>query len=544
MASFDCHTGGVAMFNMFAPRQYQQEAIQAIEAGQARGVNRPLVSLPTGCGKTVIFSQLIDRRSNQGKSLIICHREELLTQAQTKVGIVNPRLSTGIIKAENNELDRDVLIASIQTLSRPSRLAQLPSDIATIIIDEAHHSCADSYKNLLESLGSFRTDSPPLTLGVTATPERLDKKALSNIFQEIVYQKNILEMMIAGYLCDLRAMQVKLNIDFSKLRVSMGDYAETELSKAMVEAKAPLLIAEKVSKFATNRKTLIFTPSVDLAYKVAKCCQDLGLSAQAIDGSVDSSTRKDILQRFESGSLSILVNCNLLTEGFDCPRVDCIVMARPTKSKSLYMQCIGRGTRLHPDKQNCLIIDLVGCTTDFNLMSVGKAFNLPEEKLSQLSILEWWEEEQEAEKERRSAAEKLLAENKHLETKVIDLFNRSCFNWLKPNNRRYVLSTGQGMVVIDRVDLSDRWIVYFNFQDRKQLLGKDLPLSFATGIAEDFARKQNLDKLLSKDAPWRSRPVSDKQKQALRKLGIALRPGLTAGQASDLIAAYWGNRAS
>ena len=532
------------MVNIFAPRQYQQEAIAAIDSGLARGITRPLVSLPTGTGKTVIFSQVADQRSNKGRSLIIAHREELLEQAANKIKIISPNLSTGIIKAESNDLDRDVLIGSIQTLSRSSRLSQLPSNISTIIIDEAHHTPSNSYKLVLESLGSFRDDNPPLTLGVTATPERLDKRALSSIFQEIVYQKNILEMMIAGYLCDLRAMQVKLSIDFNKLRVADGDFIEKEVSKAMLEAQAPLLIAEKVSKFASNRKTLIFTSNVDLAYKVAKACQDLGLASAAIDGTVDSDTRKEILQRFESGNLSVLVNCNLLTEGFDCPRVDCIVMARPTQSKSLYMQCVGRGTRLHPDKQNCLIIDLVGLTTTFDLMSVSKAFDIPEQKLSQLSILGYLQEEQEAEKERRSAASSLLYQNKFLETRAIDLFNRSVFNWLKPNSRRYVLSTGQGMVVIDRLDLSNKWLVYFDFQGTKQVLGRDLPLSFATGIAEDFARKQNLDKLLSKDAPWRQKPASDKQKVTLQKLRIALTPGLTMGQASDLIASYWGNRAS
>lgn len=530
------------MINIFAPREYQTECLSAIESGLARGITRPLVSLPTGTGKTVIFAQLIDKRAKEGRSLILCHREELLTQSQAKVGIVNPNLSTGIIKAESNELDRDVLIGSIQTLSRPNRLKQLPSDIATLIIDECHHSTSESYKLVLERLGSFRDDKPPLTLGVTATPERLDRKNLNDIFQEIVYQKNILEMIIAGYLTDLRALQIKLNIDFNKLKTSTGDYAEIELSQAMLEAKAPILIAEKVAKFASNRKTIIFTSNVDLAYKVAKCCQDQGLAAQAIDGNLDSITRKEILQRFETGSLSILVNCNLLTEGFDQPRIDCIVMARPTKSKSLYMQCVGRGTRLHPDKQNCLIIDLVGCTTDFNLMTIGQVFGIPEQKLSQLSIVEYLQEQEQQEQERRSATSRLLAQNKFLETRAIDLFNRSVFNWLKPSNRRYLLSTSQGMVVIDRVDLSDKWLVYFNFQGSKQVLGRDLPLSFATGIAEDYARKQNLGKLLSKDASWRSRPISQKQIEALQKLKIALKPGLTAGQASDLISSYWGKQ--
>lgn len=527
---------------IFEPRPYQQEAIAAIESGLTRNITRPLVSLPTGTGKTIIFSQLINKRAKEGRSLIIAHREELLSQAKEKIGIINPNLSTGIVKAVTNEVDRDVLVSSIQTLIRPNRLNQLPNDIATIIVDEAHHTPSDSYRLVLEQLGAFRDDNPPLTLGVTATPERLDRKALSNIFQEIVYQKNILEMMIAGYLCDLRAIQIKLDIDFNKLKTSMGDYQEQELSKVLLEAKAPNLIAEKITKFAPNRKTLIFVPNVDLAYKVAKACQDLGLSAKAIDGSLDSQSRKEILEQFDNGTVSILVNCNILTEGFDCPSVGCVVMARPTKSKSLYMQCVGRGTRLHPDKQNCLVIDLVGVTTSFDLMTVGKAFGLPEQKLSQLSIMEYLQEEQEAEKERRSATARLLAENQFLQTRVVDIFNRSVFNWIKPNNRRYVLSTGKEMIVIERVDLIDKWTVYVSNRTSKELLAQDLPLTYATSLAEDYVRKQNLDKLLAKDASWRNRPVSQNQLATLRKLRIAINPNLTMGQASDLIAGFLAKR--
>jgi ATP-dependent helicase IRC3 len=527
---------------IFEPRPYQQEALAAIESGLTRNITRPLVSLPTGCGKTVVFSQLIAKRAKEGRSLIIAHREELLNQAKEKIAIVSPNLSTGIVKAESNQVDKDVLIASIQTLARANRISQLPNNINTIIIDEAHHSPSDSYKLVLEHLGVFRDDNPPLTLGVTATPERLDKKALSNIFQEIVYQKNILEMMIAGYLCDLRAIQIKLDIDFNKLKTSMGDYAEIELSQAMLEAKAPSLIAEKVSKFASDRKTLIFTPNVELAYQIADACQELGLAAKAIDGSLDSQTRKGILEQFDNGSVSILINCNILTEGFDAPNVSCVVMARPTKSKSLYMQCVGRGTRLHPDKRNCLIIDLVGATTSFDLMTVGKAFNLPEQKLSQLSILEYLQEEQEVEREQRSATARLLAENKFLQTRVVDIFNRSVFNWLKPTKHRYVLQTGQGMVIVERVDLSDRWTVYVSDRANKEVLAQDLPLTYATSIAEDHVRQQNLDRFLAKDASWRNRPISQKQKETLEKLKIPIKPTLTQGEASDLIACFWAKR--
>ncbi len=531
------------MASIFTLRPYQHEVITAIENGLARKITRPLVALPTGTGKTVIFSEVINRRSRQGRSLIIAHREELLEQAQTKVAIINPTLSTGIIKAESNQIDKDVLIASIQTLARPNRLRQLPSDISTIIIDECHHSCADSYTTVLQSLGSFRADNPPLTLGVTATPERLDKKDLNSIFQEIVYQKNILEMITAGYLSDLRAMQVKLNIDFNKLKVVKGDYSEQELSQALVEAQAPVLLADTIKTYASNRKIVAFVPSVDLAYKVAHACQAQELAAEAISGDMDGQTRKSILHKFETDSLSILINCNLLTEGFDSAGVDCILMARPTKSKPLYMQCIGRGTRLHPDKQDCLIIDLVGSTTSFDLMSVGKAFGLPEQKLSNMSVLEYCEEAA-REEERRSAAARLLAQNKFLETKAVELFSRSQLNWLKPNSRRYVLSTGQASIYVDRIDLSDKWSVWLTSQGSKQVLATDVPLAFATGIAEDYVRGQNLGQLLAKNAPWRNRPASDKQKLTLQKLRIAITPGLTAGEASDSITKFWGNRAS
>jgi superfamily II DNA or RNA helicase len=200
------------MPNALSLRPYQQEALSAIQEAIDRHLQRILISLPTGTGKTIIFAMLIHQRP--GRSLILVHRDELITQAIEKLAFIDPLMDVGVIKAERNELDHHVLVASIQTLSRRRRLEHLGTDFETVIVDEAHHACAPSYELVLEYLSCFENYGP-LLVGVTATPERGDRSPLGRIFEEIVYQKSILEM-IPTYLSDLRAIQVQLiKVDFN-----------------------------------------------------------------------------------------------------------------------------------------------------------------------------------------------------------------------------------------------------------------------------------------------------------------------------------------
>src|SRR5881397_559337 len=218
------------------PRPYQHEAVAALLAAAARGVQRPLLVLPTGTGKTIIFALLVQRRG--GRSLILAHRDELIQQALDKLHLVDPTLSLGVVQAAHDELTAPTVVASVQTLSRRPRLARLVPDFHTIVIDKAHHAPASTYRRILEYCHAWRADGP-LVVGVTATPARGDRQSLRQVFDGIVYQKTLLEMMQAGYLVDLRAIQVLLQADFDALRTQHGDFIEAELETLLLAANAP-----------------------------------------------------------------------------------------------------------------------------------------------------------------------------------------------------------------------------------------------------------------------------------------------------------------
>jgi ATP-dependent helicase IRC3 len=324
-------------------RDYQIKAIQAVHAAEQRGIQRPLIALPTGTGKTIVFAHLIVQRP--GRSLILVHRDELIRQAHAKLKEICPALSVGIVKAEQDEHAAPCVIASVQTLSRERRLQRLTPDFRTIVVDEAHHAVAESYRRVLEYCGAF-TDGGPLTLGVTATPQRGDDVGLDNVFQEIVYQKTLREMILAGYLSDLRALQIRLKVDFHRLHTRMGDFLDGEIEDLLLEANAPDRIVHAFLEHACDRKALLFVPTVTLAHSMAELFRHAGVPAEALDGTTPTDQRRAILKRLHLGETRLLANCGVLTEGFDESSIDCVIVARPTKSTTLFTQMVGRGTRL------------------------------------------------------------------------------------------------------------------------------------------------------------------------------------------------------
>ncbi|HSX77785.1 MAG TPA: DEAD/DEAH box helicase, partial [Candidatus Saccharimonadia bacterium] len=329
------------------PRPYQYEAVAALLAALARGVQRPLLVLPTGTGKTIVFALLVQRRA--GRALILAHRDELIQQAVEKLHLVDPTLALGIVQATRDEHTAPTVVASVQTLSRRTRLTRLVPDFQTIVIDEAHHAPAPTYRRILDYCRAWAPNGP-LVVGVTATPERGDRQSLRDVFDRIVYQKTLLEMMQAGYLVDLRALQVLLQADFDALRTQHGDFVDAELESLLLAANAPAQVLAAFQTHATGRKALLFTPTVALAYAMAATFQTAGIAAEALDGTTPLATRRAILQRLHTGATRVVANCAVLTEGFDEPSVDCIIVARPTQSAPLYQQMLGRGTRTYPGK--------------------------------------------------------------------------------------------------------------------------------------------------------------------------------------------------
>ena len=242
-----------------APRPYQEEAVAAVLHGAAHGLKRPLIALPTGTGKTIVFALLIQRRP--GRALVLAHRDELIEQAVDKLRWIDPGMQIGVVKAERHDHEASVVVASVQTLSRRQRLAQLVPDFGTIVIDEAHHAPADTYRRILRHCQAWHPKGP-LVVGVTATPERGDRKSLRQIFERIIYQKSLLEMIQAGYLADLRAIQVLLQANFDAVRVRQGDFVERDLETLLVEANAPTHVVAAFETQAAERKALLFTTTL------------------------------------------------------------------------------------------------------------------------------------------------------------------------------------------------------------------------------------------------------------------------------------------
>lgn len=346
---------------MSALRPYQHEAIGAI-CTALDGARSTLAVLPTGTGKTVVFAQVAQHFRSRGRILVIAHREELIRQAVEKFQAWTP-LKCEIEMAEARaQIDGlyppDVVVASVQSISRKKRLGRFtPFDFDVIIIDEAHHATASTYRNVLDYFDCARV------LGVTATPDRGDKEALGQVFESVAYTYEIRQAIQDGYLVDVKQKAVDVQgLDLSKVRTTRGDLNEGDLDKLLREEGHLHHVAEPVVELARDRKTLIFAVTVAHAHDLARVISGYGVPAEALDGSADADKRKDTLDRYRRGEISVLVNCALFTEGFDLPAISCVAVARPTKSRALYTQMVGRGTRLSPEtgKEDLLVLDFRG----------------------------------------------------------------------------------------------------------------------------------------------------------------------------------------
>lgn len=326
-------------------RPYQQEAIRAINSHWEEW-QRELLVLPTGCGKTVVFNSIAHDRP--GRTLILAHRDELIEQARDKYYTMFGE-RPGKIKASENDVQR-VTVGSIQTMMRRNYEGQFD----TVIIDEAHHAVSPSYQKLLVQLPEAKV------LGVTATPDRGDKKSLAKYFDGIAYEYGLKTAVAEGYLCEIKAKTIPLEIDMTGVKVSVGDFQVDSIGETL-EPYLPQ-IAEAIQLHASARKTVVFCPLISIAQELA------GMIPGAREVNGTSTDRKETLEWFDqAGPGAVLCNAMLLTEGWDCPSCDCVVVLRPTKIRSLYCQMIGRGTRLFSGKENLLILDFLWLTGRHNL---------------------------------------------------------------------------------------------------------------------------------------------------------------------------------
>lgn len=341
-------------------RPYQQQARDHIHAEWENGHTRTLLVLPTGTGKTIVFASVAADQVRAGdRVLILAHRGELLEQAADKL-----QRSTGLVsaveKADATCLNTwfRVVVGSVQTLQRTARLERFPHDyFGTIIIDEAHHAITNGYRRILDYFGDAKV------LGVTATPDRGDMRNLGEVFDSLAFEYKLTDAIKECYLCRIMAQTIPLKLDISSVTMSGGDYAVGDLGTAL----DPYLeqIAAEMAQRCKGRKTVVFLPLIKTSQKFRDLLNSHGFRAAEVNG--QSTDRKEVLADFDAGKYNVLCNSMLLTEGWDCPSVDCVVVLRPTKVRSLYSQMVGRGTRLSPGKSDLLLLDFLWMTDKHEL---------------------------------------------------------------------------------------------------------------------------------------------------------------------------------
>lgn len=562
---------------MLSLRSYQSRALEAIEQAEAEGTQRPLMVYPTGTGKTVIFSHALKERAEKGRGLVLVHREELAEQTRDKLAMVAPELSTGIVKAERNELDADVVVASVQTASRDKRLAELiesgrRSPFGTVVVDEAHHAPAPTWTKVLRGLGSF---SPfgPLTIGFTATPERDNGKTLG-VWDKVVSYMSIREAIYGdpakgeegGYLVPiLPAVVVETKMDLGKVRKGAdGDLSGGDLGTALEDAGAIEQIADAYAEHARDRKGVAFLPTVATAHHLAAELCKRGIRAEAVDGGTESEERRAILKRLKTGETQVVTNCAVLTEGFDEPSISCVVVARPTKFHGLYVQMIGRGTRLFPGKKDLMVLDIVGASNRHELIGLvdlgldlddprkkkdpdeGGRLDCPTCESPDCSFPDF---------HRCRLCNRFLpvrvvvmGVNRHDNCHAsaagrVDVFGASRLAWLPLPRGAFCLTAGKEVVVMAPVGL-DTWKLATYENTRLTVLHEEIPAEWAMGIGEDRAKA--FQRLAERKASWRRSRASEAQKSRLLRQGFPedqLHRVKTMGEASDLSTRITGRHA-
>lgn len=462
-------------------RDYQEDCIADFTRRVKLGDTRIPSVLATGLGKTVIFSALariwLAKNANK-RVLVLAHTDELVLQAASKMHDAAPHLRVGIVKAEMNQPTADVVVASVQTLRNERRRNQI-RNVGLIIVDECHHSVAKTYRDILTHYGAFdqcfhsdtfETKPCPrcvetddivrprvIVAGFTATLARGDRLKLSDVWQDCTFKRDIPFGIRRGYLIDVRGKRVEIpDLDLSQVKKSGGDYQDSSLADELERTFAPEIVAKGYAEHASDRKGIVFVPTVESAHHFADAFNEVGIPTAVVHGKLGQSERRLILKRLASGDIQVVINCAVLTEGFDDPTISCIVIARPTRSAPLYQQMVGRGLR--PDlsipsdaRGYCLVLDVVGASRTHDLRSLVDLSERPiREELAEdeeLSLLDMEEEEERLEREAGNAPEELyLGPVEHVD---FDPLGRTTIGaWLQTDGGYYFLPAGKEAYVI------------------------------------------------------------------------------------------------
>lgn len=509
-------------------RDYQTDTIEAIEKAWANGTLRAAAVLPTGAGKTVVFSHLAARQTgSRGRTLVIAHREELLNQAAAKIRTVAPHLNCGIVKAEQDEHDgADIVVASVQTLAVPRRRARI-ENVGLVIIDEAHHAAAETYRTVMGHFGCFE-DTP--AAGFTATMARTDG-GLAEVWDDVVFRLDILTMISRGFLVDVHGKQVVCDgLDLSGVKSRGGDYVEGQLGQALSESGAADAVAQAYREFAADRAGVVFTPTVDTAKQMAEVLNAAGFTTAPVWGDMGSDERRRVLAAYERGDIQILTNCMVLTEGFDAPWASCCVVARPTRSTPLYVQMVGRVLRTFPGKKDALVLDVVGVTGRHKLASI---VDLTEARVRNPSDGESLGE----------AAEKsgVVINGNRIRVSGwndVELFEESPVSWQRTPGGTWFVAAGKAEYFLIPGSEPDSYRIRRIGEDG--VSGppdgdRDLSLTFAMQAATKHAQHE-ARAIANRAAPWRKRPATTSQLMTAQRMKLAVPENPTQGAVSDLIA--------
>lgn len=545
--------------HMLRLRDYQSETIEAVFGAWREDMQRPAVVLPTGAGKTVIFSHLaqhfIDAQTGPLDSLrvdsrgfarvvILVHRDELADQTIRKLKAIAPELNVGKVKAADDDVHADVMVCSVQTLARPSRIGRLidaqntAGDIGLVIVDECHHAVADSYRNIMAVLGCYLPATGVKAVGFTATLARGDGRGLGDVWQDVVYTRSILWMISRGHLVDVRARQVDVStLNLRNVKKSGGDYTAKSLGDALMAADAPRVIREVISQQAADRRSvMVFTPTVDVARAVQDELGTRGpLAAGMVHGGTPREERLLTYKRFAQGDLRVLVNCMVLTEGADFPFADCAVIARPTHNETLFIQMVGRVLRPSPatGKSDALVLllsggggairTLVDLEPDVQGVEDGE------------SLAEAFEREQEAAETPVPAAAGLRFELKH---KDLDLFRASpAYQWLRTRGGvQFIPLGGNGEILLwPSAEIPGLWdVAWAPERGRWERLHTGLELGMAMAWGESEADERSAINT-GRAASWRKKRASEAQVRYARGLGFEVTEDMRAGEVGDMI---------
>lgn len=516
-------------------RPYQQECLDSVYGAWADGMQKPAVVLPTGAGKTVIFSHLAkDELETTGeRALILVHRDELADQTLAKLHQTAPHLTVGKIKARDNDVEADVMVASVATLSRDRRLNQLltarAKPIGCVITDECHHGAALSYKKIYSAL--------PLTrqVGFTATLARGDGVGLGSTWDDVVYSKSVLWMIAKGYLVDVRGKAVNMaGLDLGSVKTSRGDFQAGELGDAFIDAEGPALVAQTLKVHAPERRTIVFTPTVAAAQAVSEALETAGFRPGTISGTTPRDERRRIYDDFRTGKINVLSSCMVLTEGFDAPWADCAVIARPTKSAPLYIQMVGRVLRPHPGKKDALILDISGSDCKISTLldlAPGEIKELEDEESLAEAVVR---EEEEGGRTVRAGSVAF-----ELKFRDLDLFTSSTQSWLRTYGGVLFIPCGgsEGQVLLWPAGDGLWDVAHAPKYGKWSRLHRALPLGMAQAWAEteaDMLAPYNV----RKDARWRTNKAEMRQIKMARSMGLDPGPDPRRGELGNRMAVH------